>query len=170
MKGRRNGGGDFKRMTSLHSRHRQETTTTSTSLRLLQHLQLPVGWSSRWTSQRRAEQTGAEAGQQALDRTHLRHFISDGHRRLQSCRDNQTEGQAQKWLYVGHAALAGTVFFPPLTSLFISFTRLSRALSLSLSLIVAVCFTLSPLLRQLRLNLMFTHQQTAEATCGRQII
>lgn len=103
--------------------------TTSTSLRLLQHLQLPVGWSSRWTSQRRAEQTGSEAGQQALDRTHLRHFISDGHRRLQSCRDNQTEGQVQKWLYVGHTALAGTVFFPPLTSHFISFNRLSRSLS-----------------------------------------
>lgn len=57
----------------------------------MQHLQLPVGWSSRWTSRRRAEQTGAEAGQQALDRTHLRHFISDGHRRPQSRRDNQTQ-------------------------------------------------------------------------------
>lgn len=69
--------------------------------------------------------------------------------------------QVQQQLYVGHAETLLTPFFP-LTSHFISFTP-------PLSLTVTVCSPLSPLLRQLRLNLTFTHQQTAENACRKQI-
>lgn len=43
-------------------------------------------------------------------------------------------------------------------------------MKLSLTLIVAVCVTLSRLPRRLRLNFMFTRQQSAEETRGKQII